>query len=176
MATVSAVSMDIKKMHQLVENLKRRAVISVGVFQDKTARKEKGLTNAMLAQYHELGVPEHNLPARSMLKVPIGDHAQEIMSDFKGKADAFLVHSKLISLYKLIGIKCEKIVLGAFDTGGYGKWAPLKYGTLLGKFKGNLKTRKGKLAQIYGGQIGEAILIRTGALRRAFSSRVRMTF
>lgn len=175
MASGGTVTMDLKKMQSLYEGLKTKAVIQVGVFADKSARNDT-LTNASLAAIHEFGSPEHNLPARSMLKIPIADHAQEIMEPFKGKADSFLRKGTLLQLYKLIGVACEKVVDGAFQSGGYGKWAPLKYSTLLAKFKGNLKTRKGKLAQIYAGQVGEAILIKTGQLRRSFSSRVRMTF
>lgn len=176
----SSYSMDIKKMQSLYEGLKTRATIEVGVFQDKTARPEKGMTNAMLAQAHELGVPEHNLPARSILKVPISDHASELIATMKGKADAYLVKGTLLNLYKLVGIAAEKIVDGAFQTGGYGKWASLAYSTLLaklnrGKSGRSLKKRKGILGQIYAGNVGQGILIDTGQLRRAVSSRVRMT-
>lgn len=167
--------MNIKKLQDLYENLKQTPHIEVGVFESKSARKDK-LTNADLAMYHEYGSPAHNLPARSMLKVPLADHAQDLIAVFKGKAEAFLVKGTLRQLYNLVGKAGEKIVIGAFDTGGYGKWPPLTYGTLLGKSKGSLKVRKGKLAQIYAGLTGQGILIRTGQLRRAFSSRVRMAF
>lgn len=173
--------MDIRKMKDLIEGLKAKAHIQVGVFTDKTARKDGGLTNADLAMYHELGAPEHGLPARSMLKVPLADHAQDILAPFKEQAQAFLVKGKLATLYKRIGVAAEKVVLGAFQTGGYGKWASLAYSTLLAKLnrgkKGrSLAKRKSIIGRIYAGQAGEAILIDTGELRRSFSSRVRMTF
>ena len=169
--------MDIEKLHQLAEGLKTRAVIQVGVFSDSSSRKSSGeLTNADLAMYHEFGSPEHGLPARSMLRVPLADHAQEIMAPFRGKAAAYLAKGTILNLYKLIGIAAEKIVLGAFKTGGYGKWASLKGSTLLAKLKGSLKKRRGTLAKIRSGQLGEGILIDTGQLRRAFSYRVRMKF
>lgn len=176
-----SVTMNINKLKKLYESLGTVPHIEVGVFQSKTARKEKGLTNAGLAEIHEYGSPEHNIPRRSMLKVPLADHAREIMEPFKGKATAFLAKSTLMNLYKLVGIAGEKIVLGAFSSGGYGKWVPLKYSTLLAKLNRgkngvSLKTRKGKLAQIYAGLVGEGILIDSGQLRRAFSSRVRMAF
>lgn len=176
MATGGTVTMDLKKMQSLYEGLKTKAVIQVGVFADKSARPENGFTNAELAAIHEYGSPEHNLPARSMLKVPIADHAKEIMAPFKGKADSFLRKGTLLELYKLIGVACENVVSGAFQSGGYGKWAPLTYETLLSKAKGSLKVRKGKVKKILAGEIGMGILIRTGQLRRAFSSRVRMSF
>lgn len=172
----SSYRMDIQKMKDLVESLKVKATVQIGVFENKSARREGDFTNADLARIHEFGSPEHGLPARSMLHVPIAEHSAEIMSPIKGKSEEFLLKGKLEQLYKLMGTACEKVVDGAFQSGGYGKWAPLKYSTLLGKFKGNLKTRKGKLARIYTGEAGSAILIRTSQLRRAFSSRVKLIF
>lgn len=168
--------MDIKKLQQLYEGLKERPSIQIGVFSGKTTRKtaKDDLTNADLAAYHEHGAPEHGLPARSMLRVPIADHAEQIMSVARDKAEMLLSRGGAIRLYKMIGVAAEKVVLGAFQTGGYGKWASLKYSTLLGKIKGSLARRKKIIGQIYAGQVGESILIRTGQLRRAFSSRVIM--
>lgn len=170
------VTMNIEKLRDLYENLKQTPHLEIGVFESKTARSDKGLTNAAIASFHEFGSPEHNLPRRSMLKVPIADHAAEVMAPLKGKAEAFLVTGTLKQLYNLVCIAALKVVDGAFQTGGYGKWPPLTYGTLLGKWKGSLKKRKGILGQIYAGLTGEGILIRTSQLRRAFSHRVRMDF
>ena len=167
--------MDITKMKQLYEGLKTRAVIEVGVFEDSSSRKNSGgLTNADLAMYHELGSPEHGLPARSMLKIPLADHAKEIMAPFRDKAEAYLMKGTLLQLYKLIGIAAEKIVLGAFATGGYGKWAPLKNATIWRKLKGSMSKRVNQYWNIKAGNVGSGILIDTGQLRRAFSSRVIM--
>jgi len=166
-------------MNKLVEQCKTKAVISVGVFADHSPRKEGELTNATLAAIHEYGSPEHHLPARSMLRVPIHDHAQDIINVFKGKCEAYLAKGTFLNLMKLVGIQAEKIVDGAFDSGGYGKWAPLKYETLLGKLrKGHkdLHWRKLTIAHIYAGNIGMAILIRTAQLRRSFSSRVKLVW
>lgn len=179
MARSSSVSMNIEKMNSLIEGLKTKATIQVGVFEKNTARKEAGMTNAAVAEIHELGSPSHNIPARSFLKIPLADHRDEIINVFKGKAESFLKAGTLINLYKLVGIQCEKIVDGAFNSGGYGKWAPLRYETILGKLrKGhrNLHWRKLTIAHIYAGNIGMGILIATSQLRRSISSRVRMTF
>lgn len=172
----SSVRMDLTKMEKLVEQLKTKAVIQVGVFADKTARKSGKMTNAALAQIHELGSPEHNLPPRSMLRTPIHDHAQQIMKPFIGHAEAFLAKGTLLNLYKTIGIACENVVSGAFTSGGYGKWPSLTYRTLMGKLKGSAATRLNKYWNIRAGNVGEGILIRSGELKRSFSSRVRMTF
>lgn len=166
--------MNIEKMETLAENLKQRASIQVGVFESKSARESGKFTNADLAAIHEYGSPEHNLPPRSMLHVPIAEHSSEIMAPFKGKAEQFLIKGKLKNLYDLIGFACEKVVLGAFETGGYGKWAPLKSNTIWRKLKGSLASKANKFWNIKAGNTGMGILIDTGQLRRAFKSRVIM--
>ena len=176
MAVKSSLHVDLVKMKELIDGLKQKASIRIGVFEKDSARKEDGMTNATLAQIHELGVPEKNIPARSFLKVPIGEHIQEIMAPFKGKAESFLKKGKLEALYKLIGIAAEKIVDGAFATGGYGKWQPLRSSTILAKQTGNLHRRQLTRAHIFAGNIGMGILIDTAQLRRSISSRVWMRF
>ena len=180
-----SVTMSIEKLQDLAENLKHRANVQVGVFVDKTVRPDGPLTNAALACYHENGSPQHHLPRRSMLKTPIYDHAAQIMSVFRGKAPEYLKKGNLPTLYKLIGVACEKVVLGAFQTGGYGKWPMLKYKTVLHKlgFKPSGKptnrsvaTRRKLIGQMYAGQIFAGILVRTAQLKKSFSSRVRMTY
>lgn len=163
-------------MKSLVEALKTKPEIQVGVFGEKAHRRNGKLTNADVAMFHEYGNPEHNLPRRSMLRDPISTHAKEIMAPFKTNGIKFLEKGSLVDLYKLIGIACEKIVQQAFDTSGFGTWPALQYSTMLAKLKGSLKKRKGQLAQVYTGETGQGILIDTGQLRRAFSSRVLMRF
>lgn len=175
MSKKSGVYVDLDKLKTLYESLKTKPSIEVGVFSNKTGRKDD-MTNAKLAAIHEMGAPEYNLPARSTLKVPISDHATEIMATARGKAEEMIKAGGPMRLWKQIGIAAEKIVLQAFQTGGFGKWAPLKYGTLMAKLKGSLKKRKITRGLIYAGQVGEGILIDTGELRRSYSSRVRMRF
>jgi phage gpG-like protein len=167
------VSLD--KLKDLYESLKQRPSIEVGVFSNHDAR-DGSMTNATLAAIHEFGAPEHGLPMRSVLKQPIQEHAKQIMESVHDLAHKLITKEGAMQVWKLIGVAAEKIVIQAFDTGGFGKWAPLKYGTLLAKLKGSLKKRKGMIAQIYAGQAGSGILIASGQLRRSYSSRVRMRF
>lgn len=175
MSKTSSVSVNLDKLKDLYESLKTKPSIEVGVFSNKTARSD-GMTNATLAAIHELGAPEHGIPPRSMLREPISDHATEIMNSVRGQAELLVKASGPMRLWKLIGVAAEKIVLQAFQTGGFGKWKELKYATLLRKLKGSLKKRKGQIAQIYAGEFTGGILINKGELRRSFSSRVRMHF
>lgn len=174
MAKKGSVTVNLKKLTDLYEGLKTRATVQVGVFQDKSARKQGGLTNADLAMYHELGSPAHGLPPRSMLKTPLADHAQQIMAPFIGKAEAYLQKGTIKKMYLLIGIAAEKVVLGAFKTGGYGKWAPLKNSTIWRKLRGSVQSRANRFWNIKAGNTGMGILIDTAELEHSFSSRVRM--
>ena len=172
-----SVSMDIKKMQRLYESLKTRPHILVGVFQSDSARKEKGLTNAELGSYHEYGAPEHGLPKRSFLREPIADHVQDIMAAAKGaNLKELLVTGGAMKVWKAIGVAGEKVVLRAFDTGGFGKWPSLKNATIWSKLKGSVATKANKFWNVKAGNVGQGILVKTGQLRRAVSSRVRMGF
>lgn len=176
MAKKGSVQMNIDKLKQVYEALKTKPNIQVGVFTGKAARSDGPLTNADLASCHEHGSPKHGLPARSMLKIPIHDHITDVMKPFRDNAEKALVSGQVsvLRMYKLVGIAAEKIVAQAFATGGFGKWPILKYKTLLGKLKGSLSKRRSKILDMYAGNIGMGILIKTGQLKRAFSSRVRM--
>ena len=165
----------------LYEGLKTKPEIQVGIFAAASSRTDGALTNADLGAAHEYGVPEHGLPPRSFLKTPIADHATEIMAPFKGHPEAMLAKSDLMTMWKRIGIAAENVVLGAFKSDGYGKWQPLSYRYLLWKLnhtqyggKRNRSLNKRKTMILSGA--AQAILILTGQLRSAISSRVRMRF
>lgn len=175
MAKAPTLSMDITKLRELAQSLKTRPVIQVGVFSKDTSRKDE-MTNATLASIHEHGDQRHGLPARSILVTPLKDHAAEIMASIKGKAAELVDVGRVQQMWKLIGVAAEKIVLGAFKTEGYGKWAPLKYSTMLGKLSGSLRKRKQKIGMIYTGEAKAGVLIRSGQLMRAFSSRLVMRY
>ena len=172
--------MNLEKLVSLKESLKHRPVVQVGVFQKKDARKELGMTNATLAAIHEFGAPEHGLPARSVLVTPLKDHAAEIMAPLKDKAELIVKATNLKSLWSLVGIACEKVIDQAFQTGGFGKWAPDSFKTLMKKLnKGknrNVHRRRLTIGQIFAGNLGMGILEDTNQLKKAYTSRVRMEF
>lgn len=175
MAKKGRVEMNLDKLKGLVESLKTKPTVQVGVFSNKTGRRDD-MTNASLAAIHEFGDTRHGLPARSILITPLKDHAKEIMASVKGKAGELADKGKVAQLWKLTGIAAEKVILQAFSSGGFGKWAHLKGATILAKLHGSMKKRRATLAKVYSGQSGEGILIDTGELRRSFSSRVVMRF
>lgn len=63
-------------------------IIEIGVFSERTKRKEKiqiGLTNAELMFIHEYGSPLHNLPARPVLNMTV-EWAKTQLNNVMGEA------------------------------------------------------------------------------------------
>ena len=180
MAKRGKVVSSLEHLGDLYESLKRQPSLEVGVLGGKSARtadgKWNGVTNADLACAHEYGVTQHGLPPRSILRTPLHDHRDRIMGSVAGMAEKLLDKDGTKALWSRVGVECIAVIEQAFDTGGFGKWASLKTATIMRKLKGSLKKRKGEIAKIYAGQVGQGILIDTGALRAAFSYRVRFRF
>ena len=146
--------------------------IQVGIFGGKTARKKGEVTNAEVGYVHERGSRMRNIPQRSFLWDTFSEHGQEWMDAVQGDVLKLYKTGKIPEFLKRAGLFAENLVQKAFDTGGFGKWAPLSLGTLMAKAKGNVFKRMQQAAEdLYGGGHNVAILVKTGQLRRAIASR-----
>lgn len=101
-------------------------ILGTKVARDAKAGTEGGLNNAEVGSFHEFG--SGNNPQRSFLRVPIAELLEKRMES-SGALDkdvlAEAVASGSLTPYmKKIAVLAEDIVLGAFDSGGYGKWQP----------------------------------------------------
>lgn len=86
----------------------------------------ENITNAAVGAAHEFGTSK--LPQRSFLRVPLGDNLPKRVEE-AGLLDRNVVMDVIktktvVPWLKKVMILCEDIVLGAFDSGGYGKWKP----------------------------------------------------
>lgn len=159
------------------------ARVQIGIMGENASRSnvdqsEQGITNPELGLIHEFGVVgglvKHSsrakdrksraswdqfknvvsIPERSFLRMPLirelPDAIYKIGKDVWRKA---IIEKGLITALKRLGILGEAVVQDAFDTGGFGQWAPLKPRTI--KKKGSA-----------------AILIDTAQLRQGVTSRV----
>lgn len=128
------VMLNIKGLDQILKALKAPPPLArVGILGSKALRHAKKdgpvtQTNASIGAAHEFGTSK--LPMRSFLRVPISDNLEKEMEtsgllDEKAAEEVIKQGSVLPWLQK-VAIQAEAIVLGAFDTGGYGKWAPWK--------------------------------------------------
>lgn len=107
----------------------------VGILGGKDARKaaqgEKAVPgNAEIGAAHEYGSPSKGIPQRSFLRVPISDHLQKKMDGsglFTEDTTKQVINSKsVVPWLKTVAILAEDIVKEAFQTKGFGKWAPWK--------------------------------------------------
>ena len=107
------------------------------VLKEKVQAGRFGAGNAAIGAAHEFGSMKNGLPRRSFLRDPLIDHLQkklETAGAFSQAEQAEVLKVKsLVPWAKKIVIVAEEIVRGAFDSNGYGKWAPLKPGTLARK-------------------------------------------
>lgn len=102
----------------------------VGILGTKTNRSSKSsketATNATIGAAHEFGTSK--LPERSFLRIPISDHLQSYMENSgaldKETLDAVIKEKTIIPWMTKVAILAERIVLDAFDSGGFGKWKP----------------------------------------------------
>lgn len=145
-------SLNTKNLDGLLKSLKsnmRKA--RVGILGEKTVRnnalpegKTKSVnaagarpkkfdasTNAAIGAIHEFGIPG-KMPVRSFLRVPIAEHLNKELENSKAFSDEemknVIKEGSTGPWLQRIGILAEKIVMTAFETGGYGKWPKWKKG------------------------------------------------
>jgi phage gpG-like protein len=82
-------------------------------------------TNAAVGALHEFGTDK--MPQRSFLRVPLAENLQKELES-KGaftpdQMKKVVKEASLVPWLERIAVVALNIVSGAFDTGGYGKWA-----------------------------------------------------
>ena len=158
---------------RLIENSKKinKAYVKVGVLAAKSGREaskdtedNENLTNVEIGLLHEFGDVEGEIekfgsyeeavPIRSFIKMPL-EHKKDFLlkSMNKKMIKAALVMGNVKKALEILGVEAENVIQEAFESGGFGKWAPLAPSTI---------EKKGSAA----------ILIETGQLRRSISSQV----
>lgn len=132
---MSDIDFNIRGLEQFLKALKRKPpTVRVGILSN-SPRRPKGAgkgspTNAEIGAVHEFGAPARNIPQRSFLRGPIADRLDKELS----KSGAFdpdalgdvLKQGSMTPWAKKVAVVAESIVIGAFDSKGYGKWAPWK--------------------------------------------------
>lgn len=119
----------------------------------KMGRTAADTTNAEVGFLMEYGAPGRKIPARSWLRMPIITRIQDIVKGAsRGFGEAVAAGDQLKFL-TLLGVQAEAWIERAFDTRGFGSWAPNKESTI---------ARKGS----------DTPLIDTGQLRRSVTSMV----
>jgi phage gpG-like protein len=122
-------TVDVSGLGKMQKLLKQKLPVArVGILSG-TARSD-GPTNADVGAAHEFGTSR--LPQRSFLRMPL----ELKLNEFLGKTTAFnddvlksVMRSGSLKLWvQKIATVAKNVVLGAFDTAGYGRWAAWKPG------------------------------------------------
>lgn len=112
-----------------------------------------GMTNAEVGYLAEVGSPSRGTPARPWLAMTIRTKINEIVKDSAKYFTEAVKTGDAIKFMTIIGINAEKWIGLAFDTKGFGSWAPNAPSTI---------ARKGSSSP----------LIDTSQLRRSVTSMV----
>lgn len=122
------VQLNMKGLEDLLKAMKGKLPFArVGILGDKDTR-EKGdaPSNATIGARHEFGT--ETLPIRSFLRMPLTEQMQKYLDDsgaFTREAFAKVLKDRSLTEWvKKIGIVGEAVIADAFNTGGFGKWAP----------------------------------------------------
>lgn len=122
-----SVTLNDKRLRELIEAFSGQIPVArVGVLGGKNARAKDFQTNAEIGALHEFGGTK--MPKRSFLRTPLTD----LLKSWLEKAGMFdeaslsrvIKERSIFPWVKKISVTALDIVLGAFETGGYGKWKP----------------------------------------------------
>ena len=143
------IKFDTTGLEKIITGLKQNIALHVGVLGNNDSRSS-GASNATIGAKHEFGIGLHK---RSFLKEPLTIALPEEIDLAKNEISKEISLGDQDKAIKKIGVLCESIIQDAFDTGGFGRWEPLRPATI---------AKKGH----------DKILIETNQLRRSISSRI----
>ena len=174
------VTADLEGLNKLLKNLKSEYFVRIGIIGSSAGQTHRNsdLTNAKLGAIHEQ--PNNDgkkIPKRSFLEMPLKlklnfkeneDTMKEIKKGFWKAYFQNVVNKNAIQqFYAQLGAKALDVVIGAFETNGYGNWVPWSKAyekQRIRKVKG-----KRKREQFW---LNHNILTDTGQLRRSISFKV----
>lgn len=108
----------------------RKPRIRVGVLGN--SGRSDGKSNALIGAAHEFGTTR--VPMRSFLRIPLAERLPGALeaAGLTGKEamEGIVEDGSILPWLKMVAVAAEGVVAEAFDTGGFGKWPPLKAATL----------------------------------------------
>lgn len=159
---------DDTELNRIMKMLKEDYVLRVGIMGSKASTQhdnKSGVSNAELGTFHEFGTSK--MPARSFLFKPLADRLQFTDPEMRQLRAAvftqFFVKNSPKNFFMDLGTKALSVIEDAFNTNGFGEWAPLTTGTE----KQFSKARKRNIKKN-----GYQILTDTGKLRRSIAMKI----
>ncbi len=123
------VKSDFKNLDAFVKGVSGGHIVKVGIMGAKNNRSDgSGLTNSDIGFIHEFGRPKTGksptIPMRSFLRMPILAKSPRILKETaEQSALKNLAKGNIRGLLRTLGIACERVILDAFDSKGFGTWA-----------------------------------------------------
>lgn len=167
-------------LNKLLKGLNSQYFVRIGIIGSKAGAQHKGteLTNAKLGSIHEQ--PNNDgkkIPKRSFLEMPLKlklnfkENEATMKEIKKGFWKAFFTgafnKNAAQQFYAQLGAKALDIVIGAFETNGYGNWK--SWSKAYERRRINKVKGKKKREQFW---LNHNILTDTGQLRRSISFKV----
>lgn len=127
------VNLKIDGLDKIIKALKAKPIMArVGILGNSNAREGKAKSNATVGAAHEFGTT--TMPMRSFLRIPIAEHLGKNLENSgaftKDALETVVKQKSLKPWVEKVAIEAEGIVADAFDTGGFGQWAPLSEKTM----------------------------------------------
>ena len=129
-----AVILDLSKLKQIENQLKKEVSIKVGVLEEKNIRSAEGAeyTNAYIGYKHEFGKFDpklgKRLPVRSFLRMPLKLKYRSTLESknwwSREEFEKIIDSTENMKFYKKFGELARRIIDDAFKTGGFGQWKP----------------------------------------------------
>lgn len=121
-------TIDTKGLDQILKALKAKPPVArVGILGGANSRKD-GQSNATIGAAHEYGTTK--IPQRSFLRIPISENLEKRMQSSnllnQEVLKAVIKEGSVLPWITKVAIIAENIVLDAFSSSGFGKWAPWK--------------------------------------------------
>lgn len=111
-------------IEKLTRSLAQIPKIEIGILDDSP--RTDGKSNVVIGTTHEYGAPAQNIPMRSFLRIPLMDKLNNAINHseaFDDNALKEIVKAGNLTPWATEIAKIGKeIVLGAFDSRGYGQW------------------------------------------------------
>lgn len=126
------VKSDFKNLDAFVKGVQAGYFVKVGIMGQKNTRNSKDnpehKSNADIGFIQEFGRPRTSkspaIPMRSFLRMPLMFKAQRILNEMKQvQAVKKLGKGDFLQVLADLGFICERIIMDAFDSGGFGSWA-----------------------------------------------------
>ena len=111
-------------LENIIKGMKKNYAARVGILGDKNQRDETSLTNAEIGAIHEFGSLSRNIPKRSFIRLPLEVKLPEWIKKHGDDYFEFAEGGRLDLFYEGLGLDAEGMIAEAFETSGFGTWAP----------------------------------------------------